>query len=66
MDKNRNVSTRIAMILNCICAVVWSIDAFLSLYYGFPSVLRILCAVVWDFSAIVWIVRYLKTRKKDR
>ena len=62
MDKKKTVSTCAAMILNCVCAVVWSILAFVDLTYGFPNALHIICAIVWDFCAIVWVYHYMKSR----
>ena len=62
MDKKKNVSTCIAMILTCICAVVWNINVIIDFVYGFPSVLHIICAIVWDFCAVVWVCRYVKSR----
>lgn len=41
MDKKKTVSTGVAMVLNCICAIVW------------------------DVCAAVWVVRYLKSKKKS-
>ena len=65
MDKKKNVSTLLAMILTCICAIMWNINAILSFAYGFPSILRIICAIVWDICAVVWIFRYIKSRKNS-
>ena len=66
MDKKTTVSTKVAMILNCICAVVWNINVFVDLAYGFPNMLRIICAIICDFCACVWVVRYVKTKKNSR
>ena len=63
MDKQKTVSVCAAMILNCVCAVVWNIQVFVDLAYGFPNVLRIICAIVWDCCAVVWVIRYLKSKK---
>ena len=41
MEKKKTVSTFIAMILNCICAIVW------------------------DFCAVIWVVKYLKSKKNS-
>ena len=65
MDKKKTVSTKVAMILNCICAVVWNINVFVDLADGFPNMLRMICAIIWDICAIVWILRYLKTKKES-
>ena len=63
MDKKKTVSTLVAMILVCISAIVWNINAIIAFAYGHPSVLRILCAVTWDICAVVWVIRYFKSRK---
>ena len=62
MEKKKTVSTRVAMILNCICAAIWNIHVFVDFAYGFPNALHILCAIVWDFCAVVWVIRYLKSK----
>lgn len=68
MDKNKKVSM-VAVILNCICAVVWNINMFIDIAYGFTNsttfVLHVICAIVWDFCAVVWVLRYLKSKKKS-
>ena len=50
-----------------ICAIIWNILLFVDLYYGYSNnvsfVLHIVCAIVWDICAIVWITRYLKSKK---
>ena len=65
MDKKKTLSTGIAMILNCICAIVWNINVIIDLAYGFPNVLHIICAIVWDVCAVVWVLRYLKSKKNS-
>ena len=55
----------VVVVLNCICAVVWNINVLLDLAYGSPNALRILCAVVWDICAVVWILRYCRSGKKE-
>ena len=66
MDKKQNVSTLVAMILTCICAIIWNINAFIRFTYGYPNVLSILCAIAWDICAIVWIIRYISFRKNAK
>ena len=63
MDKKKTVSTGVAMILYCICAIVWNINVMIDLAYGFPNALHIICAIAWDFSAVVWVVRYIRLKK---
>ena len=50
-----------------ICAIIWNILLFVDLYYGYSNnvsfVLHIVCAIVCDICAIVWIMRYLKSKK---
>ena len=65
MDKKKTVSTSVAMILNCICAIVWNINVFIDLAYGFPNVLHIICAIIWDFCAVVWILQFIKSKKNS-
>lgn len=66
MNKKKEISLPV-VILNCICAIVWSINLFVALVYGYTDfiglVLYVICAVVWDFSAVVCIIRYLKSKK---
>ena len=62
---NKTVGTGIALILACVCAVVWNINVFVDLSYGFTNWLHIICAVVWDICAVIWIVRYIKKRNRD-
>ena len=68
MDKNKKVSM-VAVILNCICAVVWNINMFIDIAYGFTNsatfVLHVICAIVWDFCAVIWVGRYLKSKKNS-
>ncbi|MBQ8611120.1 MAG: hypothetical protein IJ412_05345 [Oscillospiraceae bacterium] len=56
------------VVINCICAVVWNINLFVDLVYGYTNTvsfaLHIVCAVVWDICAFVWILRY-RNEKKD-
>ena len=66
MDRKKTLSTLVAMILVCISAIVWNINAIVGFVYGFPSILRIICAIVWDICAVVWIFRYLKSRKDTK
>ena len=56
-----------AVVCTSICAIIWNILLFVDLYYGYSNnvsfVLHIVCAIVWDICAIVWITRYLKSKK---
>lgn len=64
--ENKKTVSLFVVILNCICAVIWNINVVIDIAYGFPNVLRILCAIVWDFSAVVWVIRYLKSKKNNK
>ena len=68
MDDKEKVSITV-VILNCICAVLWSINLLIDLAYGYTNsvsfVLHIFCAIVWDMCAVIWILRYLKSKKNN-
>ena len=64
MDKSKTTSTVVMVILNCICAAVWSIHVLIDFSYGYVSALHIVFALVWDFCAFMWIYRYIKSKKK--
>ena len=68
MDNQQKVSLAV-VIINCICAVVWNINFFVDLVYGYTNsvsfVLHIICAIVWDICASVWILRYRKSKKSN-
>ena len=66
MDKKNNVSMAVAMVLNCLCAVVWNIHVFIDFAYGFPNVLNIICAITWDICAVLWVVRFIRSKKGFR
>lgn len=66
MDDKKRVNLTV-VIINCICAVVWNINLFVDLTYGYTNFVsftfHIICAIVWDICAIGWILRYLKSKK---
>ena len=62
MTKKKKVSLTL-VIINCVCAVVWNINVFVDLAYGFPNALHMICALVWDACAVIWTIRYLKARR---
>lgn len=68
MDEKRKTNLTV-VIINCICAVVWNINLFVDLAYGYTNtasfVLHIVCAIVWDICAVVWILRYLRDKKEN-
>ena len=68
MNENQKVSLT-AVLLNCICAIVFNINLFIAIAYGdtssFSFILRIFCAVGWTMCAIIWIIRYIKFKKEN-
>ena len=68
MDDKKKVSIAV-VIINCICAVVWNINLFVDLAYGYTNsvsfVLHIVCAIGWDICAVVCIIHYLKSKKNN-
>ena len=68
MQEKKAVSLSV-VIINCICAVVWNINLIMDLAYGYTNtisfVLHIICAIVWDLCAVVWALRYLKSKKSS-
>ena len=68
MDNKKKTNFAV-MIINCICAVVWNINLFVDLAYGYTNsisfVLHIICAITWDICAIVWIILYISTKKNN-
>ena len=68
MDNKKKVNLA-AMIINCICAVVWNVNLIVDFAYGYTNsvsfVLHIICAIAWDVCAVVWILRYLKSKKEE-
>lgn len=68
MDEKRKTNLTV-VIINCICAVVWNLNLFVDLAYGYTNtvsfVLHIVCAIVWDICAVVWILRYLRDKKEN-
>ena len=66
MEKKTNVSMAVAMVLNCLCAIVWNVHVFIDLTYGFPNMLNIICAVAWDICAVIWVVRFINSKKGSK
>lgn len=69
MDEKKKVNTTV-VIINCFCAVVWNLNIFVDLFYGYTNyvsfVLHIICAIAWDICAIVWVARYIKEKGSDK
>ena len=64
--KNTRKITKTTLVLNVLCAVIWTILAVMNLIDGASNTLvfvYILCAVVWFIAAIMNYIRY--TREKD-
>lgn len=68
MDEKKKVNLAL-VIINCICAVVWNINLFVDLIYGYTNsvsfALHIICTIVWDACAVIWIFCYLKSKKNN-
>lgn len=66
MDEKRKVS-RAEAITNCVCAVIWNVNWILDLIYGNTDsqsfMWHIMFAVVWNVLAVVWVLRYRKSKK---
>ena len=64
-----NKKSMITMIIFIICAFVWNmilLEEFLSGDINSKSfIIHIICAIVWDFNAIVWTIRYIKSKKDN-
>ena len=68
MDSKKKLSLS-AVIIHCICAVVWNIILILDLAFGYTYsvsfALHILCAITQDICALIWIVRYINSKKHN-
>lgn len=68
MDEKRKVN-RAEAITKGICAVIWNINWILDLLYGNTDtksfIWHIVMAVVWDILAVVWVLRYRKSKKDN-
>ena len=57
------------VIINCICARIWNAHLIVDIVYGYTStvmfVLHVVCAIVWDLCAVIWIFRYLRSKKNE-
>lgn len=66
MDEKRKV-TKTEAIMYCICAVAWNMNLLLDIAYGNTNsksfVWHIVFAVVWNVLAVVWVLRYWKSKK---
>jgi len=64
--KSKKISLS-AVVINCICALVWNLNLFVDFVYGYSNnvsfYLHIACAVIWDICSIYLIVRYKKQQK---
>lgn len=66
MEDKKKVSLAPA-IINCCCAIIWSINVFIDLSNGSPDtvslVLHSICAVLWSISATLWVAKYIKSKR---
>ena len=66
MDEKNKVN-KASVVMYCICAVIWNINWILDLIYGNTNsksfVWHIGFAVVWNVLAVVWVLRYRKSKK---
>ena len=69
MEEKKKVSLT-AVMLNCICAIVWDIDLFVAIAFrdtnSMSFVLRGFCAIGWTVAATIWIYRYAKFKKDSK
>ena len=68
MNNEKKISL-FAVVINCICAVVWNLNLFVDLMYGYSNnisfYLHIACAVIWDVIAVYLLVRYRKYKNQQ-
>ena len=68
--KNEKKISLSAVVINCICAIIWNLNLFVDLVYGYSNnvsfYLHIACAIIWDICAIYLIVRYRKYKKQRK
>ncbi|MBE6891585.1 MAG: hypothetical protein E7481_06110 [Ruminococcaceae bacterium] len=66
MDENKKVNIWV-VVVTCFCAVVWNINLIVDFIYGYTNtvsfVLHIICAIAWDICAVIWIIRYINSKK---
>ena len=69
MDNNKKVGLTV-VIMSCICAVLGNTNLFVDIAYGHTNsesfVLHTICAIVYNICAIVWILRYCKSKKDNK
>ena len=68
--KEKNKVSLTAVILNCICAIVWDIDLIVAIAFrdtnSMSFFLRSFCAIGWTGAAILWIYHYFKVKKDNK
>jgi len=57
MKEKQSVSLFV-VIINCLCAVLWTVNCVRGLMNGNMRVLDVVCAMVWWICAAVWLKRY--------
>ncbi|MBE6541474.1 MAG: hypothetical protein E7672_03400 [Ruminococcaceae bacterium] len=69
MNDKKKVNIAV-VIINCICAVIWTINLFVDLACGYTNtvsfVLHIVCTILWDISAVFWIAGYIRSKKNKK
>ncbi len=60
---------KVDVIFYCVMAVAWNINLFLDIAYGNTDsksfMWHIVFAVVWNVLAVVWVLRYRKSKKDN-
>lgn len=64
MKEKRPVSLFV-VVMNCLCAVLWTVNCVKGLLNGNVRGLDVACAIVWCICAAVWIKRYLDQKKSE-
>ena len=68
MDEKNRVN-KTSVVMYCICAVAWNINLFLDIAYGNSNsksfVWHIVFALAWDILAVIWVLRYRKSKKDN-
>ena len=68
MNDQKKVSIAVVIIF-CLNAAIWTIRLIAGLAYGYTDYGRfmvdIFCAIGWIFIAVVWIIRYCKSKKRE-
>ena len=63
--KEKKPVSLLVVILNCLCAVLWTVNCVMGLMNGNVRGLDVFCAVVWCFCAAVWLKRYWDQKNNE-